>query len=151
MATRQRFYTLNIFDDFSRECPAIEVYISLPGTRVVSVLERLAESRGLPQEIVLDNGPKIICKALDEWAWRNGVRFNFIEPGKPTQNTFTESFNGRIRDECLKENWFLDLEDAREIIEAWRIDYNSSWHYSALGYATPEEFAHLSKGMPLER
>ena len=79
------------------------------------------------------------------------MRLNFIEPGKPTQNAFTESFNGRFRDECLNENWFLDLEDAREIIEAWRIDYNSRWRHSALGYATPKEFAHLSKGMPLER
>ena len=120
----QRFRTLNIVDDFSRECPTIEVDTSLPGVRVVRVLERLAETRGLPLEIVLDNGPEMIGKALDEWAWRNGVRLNFIEPGKPVQNAFIESFNGKFRDECLNENWFLDLDDAREIIEAWRIDYN---------------------------
>ncbi len=110
------------------------------------VLDRLAETRGLPLEIVLDNGPEMICKALDEWAWRNGVRLNFIEPGKPTQNAFIESFNGRFRDECLNENWFLDLDDAREIIEAWRIDYNTSRPHSALDYATPEEFASSLQG-----
>ena len=133
--------SLNIVDDFSRECPAIEVDTSLPGVRVVRVLERLAETRGLPLEIVLDNGPEMIGKALDEWAWRNGVRPNFIEPGEPVQNAFIESFNGKFRDECLNENWFLDLDDAREIIEAWRIDYNNRRPHSALGYATPGEFA----------
>ena len=146
LATGQRFRTLNIVDDFSRECPAIEVDTSLPGVRVVRVLDRLAETRGLPLEIVLDNGPEMISKALDEWAYRNGVRLNFIEPGKPVQNAFIESFNGRFRDECLNENWFLDLADAREIIEAWRIDYNTSRPHSALGYATPEEFASSLQG-----
>ena len=146
LATGQRFRTLNIVDDFSRECPAIEVDTSLPGLRVVRVLDWLAGTRGLPREIVLDNGPEMIGKALDEWAWRNGVRLNFIEPGKPTQNAFIESFNGRFRDECLNENWFLDLDDAREIIETWRIDYNTSRPHSALGYATPEEFASSLQG-----
>ena len=146
LATGQRFRSLNIVDDFSRECPAIEVDTSLPGVRVVRVLDRLAETRGLPREIVVDNGPELAGKALDEWAWRNGIRLNFIEPGKPTQNAFIESFNGRFRDECLNENWFLDLEDAREIIEAWRIDYNTDRPHSALGYATPEEFASSVQG-----
>jgi putative transposase len=113
LATGQRFRTLNIVDDFSRECAAIEVDMSFPGVRVLRVLERLAEIRGLPPEIVLDNGPEMIGKALDEWAWRNCVRLNSIEPGKPVQNAFIESFNGRFRDECLNENWFLDLDDAR--------------------------------------
>ena len=101
LATGQRVRTLNIVDDFSRECPAIEVDTSLPGVRVVRVLERLAETRGLPHEIILDNGPEMIGKALDQWAWRNGVRLHFIDLGKPTQNAFIESFNGRFRDECL--------------------------------------------------
>ena len=103
LATGQRLRTLNIVDDFSRECPAIEVDTSLPGVRVVRVLERLAETRGLPKEIILDNGPEMIGKALDQWAWRNGVRLHFIDLGKPTQNAFIESFNGRFRDECLNE------------------------------------------------
>ena len=88
----------------------------------------------------------MIGKALDQWAWRNGVRLHFIDPGKPTQNAFIESFNGRFRDECLNENWFLDLADARRIIEAWRLDYNRSRPHSALGYATPEEFAAAPQG-----
>jgi putative transposase len=146
LATGQRFRSLNIVDDFSRECPAIEVDTSLPGARVVRVLDRLAETRGLPKEIIVDNGPEMIGKALDQWAWRYGVRLHFIDLGKPTQNAFIESFNGRFRDECLNENWFLDLTDARRIIEAWRIDYNSSRLHSALGYATPEEFAASHQG-----
>jgi putative transposase len=146
LATGQRFRSLNIVDDFSRECPAIEVDTSLPGVRVVRVLDRLAETRGLPKEIILDNGPEMIGKALDQWAWRNGVRLHFIDLGKPTQNAFIESFNGRFRDECLNENWFLDLADARQIIEAWRLDYNRSRPHSALGYATPEEFAAALQG-----
>src|SRR5918996_3579454 len=101
LATGQRLRTLNIVDDFSRECPAIEVDTSLPGARVVRILERLAETRGLPREIVVDNGPEMIGKVLDQWAWRNRVRLHFIDAGKPTQNAFIESFNGRFRDECL--------------------------------------------------
>jgi putative transposase len=146
LATGQRLRTLNVVDDFSRECPAIEVDTSLPGARVVRLLDRLAEARGLPREIVVDNGPEMIGKVLDQWAWRNRVRLHFIDPGKPTQNAFIESFNGRFRDECLNENWFLDLADARRIIEAWRIDYNRSRPHSALGYATPEEFAAAHQG-----
>ncbi len=125
-------------------CPALGTEIpptALPGVRVAGVPERLAETCGLPLEMVLDNGPEMIGKALDEWAWRNGVRLNFIEPGQPVQNAFIESFNGKFRDECLNENWFLDLDDAREIIEAWRIDYNNRRPHSALGYTTPGEFA----------
>jgi len=141
LAGGRRFRTLNIVDDLTRECPAIEVDTSLPGVRVVRVLDRLAESRGLPMEIVVDNGPEMIGKVLDAWAYRNGVRLHFIEPGKPTENAFIEAFNGRFRDECLNENWFLDLHDARCIIEAWRIDYNANRPHSALGYATPDEFA----------
>ena len=146
LATGQRLRTLNIVDDFSRECPAIEVDTSLPGARVVRVLERLAETRGLPKEIILDNGPEMIGKALDQWAWRNGVRLHFIDLGKPTQNAFIESFNGRFRDECLNQHWFLDLADARQTIEAWRLDYNNSRPHSALGYATPQEFAAAHQG-----
>ena len=163
LATGQRFRSLNIVDDFSRECAAIEVDTSLPGVRVVRVLERLAETRGLPKEIIMDNGPEMIGKVLDQWAWRNSVRLHFIDLGKPTQNAFIESFNGRFRDECLNENWFLsieeaaveaelnenwflDIHDSRRIIEAWRIDYNSSRPHSALGYATPEEFAAAHQG-----
>jgi putative transposase len=143
----QRFRTLNIVDDFSRECPVIEVDTSLTGERVCRVLDRLKASRGLPLEIVLDNGPEMISKALDEWAYRNQVHLNFIEPGKPNQNAFIESFNGRFRDECLNEHWFANLGEARRIIEAWRLDYNQDRPHSALGYLTPNEFASSLQGL----
>ena len=146
LSNGSRFRTLNIVDDFSRECPVIEVDTSLPGTRVVRVLERLSETRSLPKAIVVDNGPELISKALDEWAYRNGVRLHFIEPGKPVQNAFVESFNGKFRDECLNEHWFTSLADARRTIEAWRIDYNTWRPHSALAYATPEEFASRHQG-----
>lgn len=141
LSNGRRFRTLNIVDDFSRECPVIEVDTSLPGTRVVRVLERLSETRGLPKAIVVDNGPELISKVLDEWAYRNGVRLHFIEPGKPVQNAFVESFNGKFRDECLNEHWFTGLGDARQTIEAWRIDYNTRRPHSSLGYLTPVEYA----------
>jgi len=141
LSNGRRIRTLNIVDDFSRECPAIEVDTSLTGARVVRVLERLSQTRKLPSAIVVDNGPELISKALDEWAYRNGVRLHFIEPGKPVQNAFVESFNGKFRDECLNEHWFINLADARRTIEEWRIDYNTCRPHSSLGYLTPIEYA----------
>ena len=108
----RRFRTLTIIDDYSRECPAIEVDTSLGGRRVVGVLDRLAEIRGLPEYITIDNGPEFAGRALDEWAYRKGVRLNFIGPGKPVENAFAESFIGRLRDECLNTNWFIHLKHA---------------------------------------
>ena len=138
--TGRRFRALTIVDDFSRECPAIEVDSSIGGVRVVSILERLSETRGLPEVITVDNGPEFIGKALDEWAYKNGVKLNFIRPGKPVENAYIESFIGKLRDECLNENWFITLRDAREAIEAWRIDYNDVRPHSSLGYLSPMEF-----------
>jgi putative transposase len=140
IVTGCRFRALVIVDDYSRECPAIEVDTSLGGHRVVQVLERLAESRGLPEVITLDNGPEFTGKALDEWAYSRGVKLNFIRPGKPIENAYAESFIGRFRDECLNENWFLSLGDARDIIESWRIDYNSGRPHSSLAGLTPKEY-----------
>jgi putative transposase len=136
----RKFRTLNIVDDFSRENPAIEVDTSLPGKRVVRVLEWLREVRGLPEAIVTDNGPEFTGRALDEWAYRNGVKLHLIEPGKPTQNAYIESFNGKLRDECLNANYFISLADARAKIEAWRIEYNTERPHSSLGYLSPEQF-----------
>jgi len=143
LSNGRRFRTLNIVVDYSRECPAIEVDTSLTGARVVRVLEKLSQTRKLPKAIVVDNGPELISKALDEWAYRNGVRLHFIEPGKPVQNAFVESFNGKFRDECLNEHWFTNLADARQTIEEWRIDYNTQRPHSSLGYMTPIEYAQL--------
>jgi len=141
LANGRRFRGLAIVDDCTRECPAIEVDTSLPGSRVVNVLERLAITRGLPHGIVLDNGPEFSGKILDAWAYERGVRLLFIQPGKPVQNAYAESFIGRLRDECLNENWFLSLNDARESIEAWRLDYNDVRPHSSLDDKTPTQFA----------
>ncbi len=137
----RRLRCLNIVDDFTKECLAIEVDTSLPGRRVASVLERLAESRGLPQSVTVDNGPEFVSKALDEWAYRNQLKLRFIEPGKPQQNAYIESFNGKFRDECLNEHWFLSMHHARQVIAAWRQEYNDERPHSSLGYLTPNRFA----------
>jgi len=137
----RKIRALTIVDDYTRECPAIEVDFSLSGERVVRVLERLATTRGLPQAIVLDNGPEFVSHALDQWAHRHGVALQFIEPGKPVQNAYVESFNGRFRDECLNESWFVSLADAQHTIEAWRVDYNVTRPHSGLDSRTPHEFA----------
>ena len=145
--TGQRFRALAIVDDYSRECPAIEVDTSLVGRRVVSVLERLAEIRRLPKVITIDNGPEFAGRALDEWAYRKGVKLNFIRPGKPIENAFAESFIGRLRDECLNTNWFMNLRHARDIIEEWRRDYNEVRPHSSLKGATPKEYAEIAVGL----
>lgn len=135
------FRTLNIVDDFSHECPAIEVDRSLPGARVVRVLECLAETIGLPKVIVCDNGPEFVGRTLDAWAYRRGVELRFIRPGKPIENAYVESFNGKFRDECLNEHWFTSIAEAQQIIEAWRIDYNTVRPHRSLGQLTPAAFA----------
>jgi putative transposase len=147
IVTGRRFRALAIIDDYSRECPAIEVDTSLGGARVVDVLERLVDTRGLPKVITMDNGPEFAGRALDEWAYRRGVRLNFIRPGKPIDNAFAESFIGRLRDECLNENWFMSLRHARDIIETWRVDYNDFRPHSSLAGLTPREFAAINAGL----
>jgi putative transposase len=140
LAWGRRIRLFTVVDVFTREALAIEVDTSLPGGRIVRVLQRLATERGVPDEIVLDNGPELTGKALDQWAYERGVWLRFIEPGKPVQNAFVESFQGRLRDECLDRHWFIGLNDARHTVEAWRRDYNRARPHSALGYRSPEEF-----------
>ena len=132
---------LAIVDDYSRECLALEVDTSITGRRVAAVLDRLADLRGLPLSITVDHGPEFEGQVLDAWAYEHGVRLNFIRPGKPVENAYIESFNGRFRDECLNEHWFLTMAHARRVIEAWRIEYNTERPHSSLGDLTPEEFA----------
>jgi putative transposase len=132
---------LTVVDDCTRECPAIEVDSSLGGLRVRRVLDRIASERGLPEEIVLDNGPEFRGRALAAWSEERQVRLEFIQPGKPAQNAYAESFNGRLRDECLNANWFTSLSDARRKIESWRQDYNQQRPHSSLNYLPPVEFA----------
>ena len=137
----RRIRMLNIVDDYTREALAIEVDTSLGGGRVVRVLEELKARRGLPRQIRSDNGPEFVSRVLDQWVYENGIQWHYIQPGRPMENGYVESFNGRLRDECLNENWFGDLAEARRMIEAWRQDYNRCRPHSALGYQTPEEFA----------
>ena len=136
----RKFRTLSIVDTYSRECLNVEADTSLPGQRVVRALDRLADLKGLPESIRVDNGPEFISKVLDEWAYRNGVKLDFIRPGKPTENCYAESFHGRFRDECLNENYFSDMQEAKNKIEEWRIEYNTFRPHSSLDYKTPEEF-----------
>jgi putative transposase len=137
----RRFRILTVVDDLSRECPVLEVDHSLTGLRVIRVLDRIALTRGLPEVITVDNGAEFISKAMDAWAYEKRVKLHFIQPGKPTQNAYIESFNGKFRDECLDEHIFLSLEDARRKIEAWREDYNADRPHRSLNNMTPNEFA----------
>jgi len=137
----RRLRCLTIVDDCTRECLAIEVDTSITGLRVQAVLDRLADTRGLPKSITVDNGPEFDGQVLDKWSYRTGVRLSFIRPGRPNENAYIESFNGKFRDECLNEHWFLSIAHARSVIEAWRIEYNTERPHSALGNRTPEEFA----------
>jgi putative transposase len=136
----RKFRCLTIVDDFSRESPMIFVERSIPGHRVAHVLDGLSGSGGLPETIVCDNGPEFTGASLDWWAHERGVKLAFIRPGKPVENAFIESFNGKFRDECLNENWFVSLQDAKEKIETWRRDYNKNRPHSSLGNKSPEEF-----------
>jgi putative transposase len=132
---------LTMVDDCTRECPAIEVDTSLGGLRVGRVLDRVVAERGLPEAIVLDNGPEFRGRALAARSEERGVRLEFIQPGKPVQNAYVESFNGRLRDECLNANWFTSLSDAKRKIEEWRQDYNQQRPHSSLAYLSPAAFA----------
>ena len=148
LASGRKFRTLNLMDGFTREALGIEVDTSLPGLRVVQVLERVTQERGLPEAIQVDNGPEFVSRVVDQWAYANGVALHFIDPGKPVQNAFIESFNGKFRDECLNQSWHTSLEDARRSIEAWREDYNTTRPHSSLGYLTPEEYAAAAAARP---
>ena len=152
LADCRRFRVLNIVDGETlfaigsrtmverRFCPGQIVDVSIPGARVARFLDDLALRFGLPEEIILDNGPEGTSKAMFDWSERTGVRLRFIEPGKPVQNAFVESFNGKFRDECLNLHWFRSLRHAREEIGRWRYHYNTERPHSTLGYLSPTEF-----------
>ncbi len=141
LADGRRLRCLAIVDDCTRECVALEVDTSITGTRVKAVLERLADTRGLPRSITVDHGPEFEGQVLDAWAYQRNVHLSFIRPGKPNENAYIESFNGKFRDECLNEHWFITMAHARGAIEAWRIEYNTERPHSSLGDLTPEEYA----------
>jgi len=143
----RRLRTLNIVDAYTRECLAIEVDTSLAGGRVARVLDTLLAKHGRPSGITVDNGPEFISQALDRWAFAHGVVLHFIQPGKPVQNAYVESFNGRFRDECLSQAHYPTLARARVEIELWRVDYNRVRPHSALDYRTPEAFGELARAV----
>lgn len=137
----RRIRALTVVDNFSRECLAIHVGLSIVGSQVVEVMQALKRFTGRqPSRIQVDNGSEFISKALDKWAYENDVVLDFSRPGKPTDNAFIESFNGSFRDECLNTHWFLSLDDAREKIESWRRDYDDFRPHSSLDNMTPSEY-----------
>ena len=140
----RRLRILTLVDNFSRENLALHVGRRFTGDHVVTVLEDVVRDRGVPTAIQVDNGPEFISKSLDLWAWSHGVELDFSRLGKSTDNAFIESFNGKFREECLNQNWFLSLADAQEQIDVWRRDYNQERPHRALGGRTPHEFAALS-------
>ncbi len=144
----RRIRALTVVDNFSRECLAIEVGQGLRGEDVVAVMERL--KLRVPHRLQTDNASEFISKSLDRWGYENKVTMDFSRPGMPTDDATVESFNGRLRQGCLNENWFMSLEDARRKIEAWRIHYNERRPHSSLNNQTPEEFIRsLQKGRNL--
>lgn len=134
------YRTFNVVDDFSRESLGIDVSFSIPSGRVTRFLDRLIWLHGKPEKIKCDNGPEFRSKHTQKWASERGIVLDFIQPGKPMQNAFIESFNGKFRDECLNENWFVELKEAHKKIEQWRTEYNTERPHSALNYRTPLEF-----------
>ena len=139
---------LTVVDCYSRESLAIHVGQSLKGEDVVRVLNAIVHERGQPQTIKTDNGSEFISKVMDKWAYERGVAIDFSRPGKPTDNAMVESFNGRLRQECLNEHWFMSLKDAQDKIEAWRRHYNEARPHSALDWQTPSEFARQTGPRP---
>lgn len=141
LANGQAFRVLTVVDNWSRESVLLEPGFRLTGESVAQALGRVATQRPLPRSITVDHGTEFTSKALDQWAWKSGVQLDVTRPGKPTDNGLCESFNGRLRDECLNVNEFTSLDAARQAIEAWRIDYNERRPHGALGHLTPSEFA----------
>lgn len=141
LASGRRIKCLTCVDDFTKECLTITVAFGISGVQVVRILDGIALFRGYRATIRTDQGLEFTCRALDQWAFEHGVELRLIQPGKPTQNGFIESFNGRFRDECLNEHWFSDILHAWKIINDWRQDYNESRPHSSLNYQTPSEFA----------
>jgi putative transposase len=146
LVSGQRFRLLTVVDNHSRESLAIEVGQRLTGDDVVRVLEQVTVQSGKPKTIRVDNGTEFISRSLGLRASFNGVKLDGSRPGKPTDNAVIESFNGRFREECLNQHWFLSLDDARAVTQAWREDYNRVSPHGALGKQTPSEFARPISG-----
>ena len=134
------FRVLTVVDQWSRQSPILEVASSMSGATVGVALDRVLRRAHAPRSITVDHGTEFMSRALEDWAYRRGVQLDFIRPGKPVENAFIESFNGRLRDECLNVHQFTSIDDAKAKIEAWRVDYNQRRPHSSLGHLTPNEF-----------
>ena len=143
LANGRRFKCFTMNDLCSKEVPVIEANASIGVERVCRILDRLFVGRSLPETVTLDNRPEFAGTALEAWAGQRGVRLHLIQPGKPVQNASIESFNSKFRDECLNEHWFLPLQEAQVVIEAWRREYNEERTHSTIGDVTPMEFIQL--------
>ena len=144
-AVSRRIKCLTVADDFSHECVDITADFGIGGEYVTRLLDRAATFRGYPEAIRTDNGPEFTCRSFMTWAQKHGIQHILIEPGSPTQNAYIESFNGSFRDECLNENWFESLEQARQTIATWRTDYNETRPHSSCGRVPPATFAALNR------
>ena len=144
-AVSRRIKCLTVADDFSHECVDITADFGIGGAYVTRLLDRAAMFRGYPEAVRTDNGPEFTCRAFMTWAQKHSIKHILIEPGSPTQNAYIESFNGTFRDECLDENWFESLEQARQAIAIWRTDYNEARPHSSCGRVPPATFAALHR------
>jgi putative transposase len=145
LATGRKLRVLTIVDTFSRFCPATEARFTFSGADVVEVFERIGGEVGLPSTIRVDQGTEFTSRDLDLWAHHRGVVLDFSRPGKPTDNAFIESFNGKFRGECLNTHWFMSLDDARRKCEDWRRDYNEHRPHSAIGNFSPAALMNRSE------
>ena len=145
LASGRAFRVLAVVDNWSRESVLLEAGFRLIGQSVVDALSRIATERPLPRSITVDHGTEFTSRALDQWAWDSRVALDFTRPGKPTENGLCESFNGRLRDECLNVHEFQTIEHARQLIEHWRHDYNEHRPHGALGQLTPSEYARFGR------
>lgn len=141
LANGRRFRVLNVIDDYSREMVGQLTSFSISGRQVARFLDQLIDQRGKPSQVVCDNGTEFTCKAMFFWQQQSGVKLGFIQPGKPTQNAFIESLNGKFRNECLNQNWFKSIEQAEDEVNKWRKHYNHIRPHSSLKYMTPVAFA----------
>jgi putative transposase len=140
LADGRPFRILTVVDNWSRRSPVLEAGFRVSGETVSQVLDRVLGEGPRPRSITVDHGTEFQSRALEDWAYRREVQLDFIRPGTPVENAFIESFNGRLRDECLNVHQFASLTDAQAIIEAWRMDYNHHRPHSSLGHLTPNEF-----------
>lgn len=150
LANGRRLKLLTVIDDFTKESVTMEVGHSLTGEDITAALDQVAQLRGYPEVIRTDQGPEFTSRAFDQWAYERQIVIRLIQPGKPTQNAFIESFNGKLRDECLNAHWFRNLAHAQHVIAAWRRDYNEARPHSAINYQTPAAFAAMQLQQPMD-